>query len=276
MSKIKELLVNRGLYSPIEIDLNDLKEMLLFSMGHDNSSTASIDCFCKQCEEKSVFRLKSSTFHRGLTLASDSFNKEVARQNTFERFLNKDHELKFQCARNHKHTTLIFYLLTTETTIEKIGQYPSLVALLLDNTQKYKSVLEKQYSEYKKAIGLNAHGIGIGTFVYMRRIIEKLILNEFDNSKTKLEISRPDFINLGFDKKIELLKDFLPDSLVNRKNIYGILSKGIHELDEDKCKELFPILKISIELILDDILARKERIAKEKNLNSDLSKIKLN
>lgn len=42
------------------------------------------------------------------------------------------------------------------------------------------------------------------------------------------------------------------------------MSKGIHELSEDECLEMFPYVRAGIELILDDLLAERERKAKEK------------
>ena len=79
-----------------------------------------------------------------------------------------------------------------------------------------------------------------------------------------LGISREDFERLKFDVKIDTLKDYLPEVLVANKNVYGIVSKGIHELSEDECREMFPYIKAGIELILDALLAEKERKAKEK------------
>jgi hypothetical protein len=44
--------------------------------------------------------------------------------------------------------------------------------------------------------------------------------------------------------------------------MYGILSKGLHELSEDECKTYFPVLRTAIEIILDEKIALKERDAK--------------
>lgn len=77
-------------------------------------------------------------------------------------------------------------------------------------------------------------------------------------------ISKEDFEHLKFDIKIETLKVYLPKVLVTNKNVYGIISKGVHELSEEECREMFPYIKAGIELILDDLLAEKERKEKEK------------
>lgn len=80
------------------------------------------------------------------------------------------------------------------------------------------------------------------------------------------------FARLKFDKKIETLKDYLPEALVKNKAIYGIVSKGIHELSEEECLDMFQPLLIGIELILDEVLAQKEKEKREKELQSFISK----
>ncbi|MEG1742157.1 MAG: hypothetical protein RR906_06310 [Acetivibrio sp.] len=42
------------------------------------------------------------------------------------------------------------------------------------------------------------------------------------------------------------------------------MSKGIHELSEEECLSMFPCIQTGIELILDDILAEKEKAKKAK------------
>jgi len=111
---------------------------------------------------------------------------------------------------------------------------------------------------------LFAHGIGIGSFVYLRRIIEKLIFDKYEQFYDELGVPANEFNRLKFDEKIELLKNHLPAILVRNKNVYGIVSKGIHELSEDECRSMFPYIRTGIELILDDLLAEKERAEKEK------------
>lgn len=66
-------------------------------------------------------------------------------------------------------------MIVTSDKIIKIGQFPSVADLVILEIVKYKSVLSKQYREFSKAVGLFVHGIGIGSFVYLRRIIENLV-----------------------------------------------------------------------------------------------------
>ena len=72
------------------------------------------------------------------------------------------------------------------------------------------------------------------------------------------------------DKKIELLKDYLPPFLVENKSIYSILSKGIHELDEDTCLNYFKSMKVGIEIILDQKLEKKKQKEKEEEAKKSI------
>lgn len=64
------------------------------------------------------------------------------------------------------------------------------------------------------------------------------------------------------EEKITLLKDYLPEFLVENKKMYSILSVGIHSLSENDCLKYFETVKIGIELILDEkieILKKQEK-----------------
>ena len=59
--------------------------------------------------------------------------------------------------------------------MKKIGQYPSVADLSFPELKDYRKVMSKDDDkELKRAIGLHASGIGIGSFVYLRRIFERI------------------------------------------------------------------------------------------------------
>ena len=269
MSKIEELLVNKGLYDSVDITVDDLDEIEK-CLTKDEYAGNTIDCFCVHCATNRVFEYTNSEVHEdtGIMRMSvfDDGNPKVCRpkrEEQFRRYLNKRYAMTYRCTRDRQHF-IIFDLITTDDKIIKVGQYPSVADLVIPEIAKYKPVLGTQYREFSKAIGLFAHGIGIGSFVYLRRIIENLVFDKYNEVSENLEISNTEFMRLKFDEKIEALKPYLPEVLVANKNIYGIVSKGIHELSEEECREMFPYIKAGIELILDSLLAEKERKSKEK------------
>ena len=75
------------------------------------------------------------------------------------------------------------------------------------------------------------------------------------------------------DEKIGLLKDYLPSFLVENKSIYSILSKGIHELDENTCLEYFETMKLGIEIILDQKLEKKKQKDKEEEAKKRIAQL---
>ena len=164
-------------------------------------------------------------------------------------------------------------------TIKKIGQYPSMADMQLFDTAKYRKIMDNQsYRDLTMALGLNASGVGCGSFVYLRRIFEKLaeeIHNECqelpDWDEKKYEQSR-------FNEKLTLMEGYgkilIPDELSEIKTkLYGVLSKGVHFSSDDECKELFPFLQFAIFMMLDEKIAKKERESKIKDLKKTLNAV---
>lgn len=252
MSKIEELLVDKGLYDSVDISIDDFEELESLIVGEYN-----IDCFCVECNEKRVF-------HNCEKVSKQRVYAEPAGLNylaTYNKYVNRRYNLSFVCSKDPKHI-IYFIIYVTESKIIKIGQLPSIADISKGEIKKYKSALSNNFKEYSTALGLFSHGVGIGSFVYVRRIIENLVFNKYQEVKGELQLSEQDFIHSEFKDKIEILKKYLPSVLVTNRNIYGIVSKGIHELSEEECLSMFPLIKTGIELILDDIIAEKERIAK--------------
>lgn len=174
--------------------------------------------------------------------------------------------LSLTCKR--RGSTLEFFLYKTEEFIVKIGQFPSLADLqYAEIRKKYNKVLSSQdLHDLKKAIGLMAHGAGAGSLVYLRRIFENIIWDTYETHRNSLGIEDIEFKQKGMNEKVNFLKIFLPSQLVEMKDVYGILSKGVHELSEKECLTYFPALKLSIILILDQKI--KEKIEKKKNADT--------
>jgi len=169
---------------------------------------------------------------------------------------------------------MIFYFRIYKNTITKTGQRPSMADIFTVETQKYRKVLSQQsYSEFNRAVGLSAHGIGIGSFVYLRRIFENLIEDAHKIAQNSDDWLEEQYQKSRMDNKIALLKGFLPPFLVDNKSLYSILSKGIHQLNEQDCLDAFPVVKLGIELILDEKIAELERIQKLKDSSSDINKL---
>ena len=157
---------------------------------------------------------------------------------------------KFVCSMDSTHH-LDYIVLTNENGMKKIGQYPSVADLTFPELKEYRKIMTKDdEKEFKRAIGLYASGIGIGSFVYLRRIFERIIAKAGQKAITEGKIQEDDFSNARVNEKIKMLSEYLPKALTNNMVSYGIISKGIHELSEEECIDYFPVLHDLIIMIL--------------------------
>ena len=250
-----------------------------FQIGNDDGDAlfnliffkSKLDCYCPFCDKDSTFIGTNKTPWVTAIQNYDSMVQQ-AKQN-YKYFLNKIHHINMYCSRveNHKMQYTVYL---TDKELLKIGQYPSFAEISQPELKKYKLVLSKEkYAELNRGVGLITHGVGIGAFVYLRRIFEDLIEDAHTKLSSDSAWDESIYQKSRMSEKIELLKKELPEFLVENKGLYGILSKGIHELTEEDCMNYFPTVKLGIELILDEKLEEKKRKDKIETAKKSLSKI---
>ena len=268
---INYLLIELSLYNEQTID--NLKLIHSLTSKYENTQ---FDSYCVSCERDSTFK-KSIDFtpisaaNRISVRSMDVAESDETEDERLQKKIQGEHALGFQCQRDNKHL-YSFYFKVTDSKIMKIGQYPSIADLGLHKIKKYKPLLKEEYNEFSKAIGLFSHGVGAGSYVYLRRIFENLIIEQKEVAlKSDSSLIEAIFNEKRMDDKIQYIKNFLPEILVNNRKIYAIISKGIHELSEAECLSLFPKIELGIELILDWKLAEKEKQEKEKQLSNFIS-----
>ncbi len=220
-----------------------------------------LDCYCPGCKTHSIFKLLE-------LIPVLSGSKPPTR-----RLNDGIFEKRFPCSRNNHHE-LIFIFMVTKPKFLKIGQFPSIADLKIKDVQKYLPVLgETKLQELTRSIGLASHGVGIGAFVYLRRIFESLIEDAHALAKQEASWNEAEFQSSRVVERIKLLKDFLPVFLVDNALLYSILSKGIHELEENECLAYFTVVKTGIELILDEKLETKNKELKIDQARRDIRKL---
>lgn len=294
----EKFLVESGLYDKVKVGYEDYSDLINLLSGK-----VRIDLFCSKCMEKRTFLAKSNkikiakkyepitvnifdAYSEGSEDDENIHNSIMAqeareKQQEFERFLidNKLIVLHYVCSRNESHQ-LTFILFIDGFTIQKIGQYPSYADIDIPQADAYRKELGKQYyNELKRAIGLYSCNVGIGSYVYLRRIIEKLILDALEEAIKEGKITKEGFEidenkhQRRVEEKINLLSEYLPKPLADNKVVYGIISKGIHELEEDECIKYFPAIEQLIKMSLDESIAKKKKKEDEKELKKKLSAI---
>lgn len=158
----------------------------------------------------------------------------------------------------------------------KIGQYPSKAEIDFGSLDKVfsKNLSEELRAELGRAIGLRAHGIGVGSFVYLRRIFENLIEEAHISAKNENNWDEAKYVQSKMTERISILKGHLPIRIVKNANLYNILSKGIHELTEDECLSNFDIILKALEMILREKSDEKEYEELVKKIDKKSSELK--
>lgn len=273
---------------PLEdADRMDLLNLLFYAKDKDSFNNLKIiDSYCTICKKDTTFTSEDSSENEQQELSNlvmsagmySTFSGEKRKITLIEDLEKKCLFIrKFNCPRkpfDSAHSQ-IFIFRVIGTTLIKVGQHPTLADLSKEELKKYRKIDDETFSELNRAVGLSTHGIGIGSFVYLRRVIEKHILYpKIQELITEGIITAEQVSKSDFKEKIQLAKDKLPDFLVKNSKIYSILSKGIHELDEEECKGLFPILRTAIEIVLDEEIEKNEKAKKNKLISEQLNKFK--
>ncbi len=227
-----------------------------FSIEHFKGT---LDFFCPECGTHSVFRLAREPKYKDTSYVQ-----------------NYLFALDFVCSRDAGHqATFIFR--AHKGVLQKIGQFPSLADIATPDLRKYRPILgNERFRELVRGVGLATHGVGVGAFVYLRRIFEWLIEQARMAASAEAGWSEEAFSRARMEEKITLLASHLPEFLVKNRGLYGILSVGVHTLSEEQCLNAFPAVKVAIELTLDDLLKSYERAEKLKAAAKSIEALKGN
>lgn len=277
----RELFESVGLYVPFEITSAETKAVIeLLYLG------SSYDAYCVECQRDATFKVSAGTNPVGseqlLTQLAYITSGTSVKPSIFNSGV---YVLKGECTRvaGHLQAHILFIGKRTLKTdgnapveghfLQKIGQYPSSADLSSARIKKYATVLNKdQMHEFSKSIGLASHGVGVGSFVYLRRIFESLVEQAHQEALTDKRWNEAKYNKSRVGEKIKLLKHHLPEFLVENHQVYALMSKGIHELSEKECIEHFQTVRVCIELILDEKVAKNEQKKKIESARSDLTK----
>ncbi|RCK30990.1 hypothetical protein TH9_19090 [Thalassospira xiamenensis] len=229
---LPDICFGHQLYEEVEVNSENAKNIYLWN--------DRFDAYCPDCNKGTVYSLD-----KPITVSLTSIPRDIF--------------VQFHCSRNKSHICK-FVLQRKGGTVVKIGQFPSLADIQMGEVNKFKAILDKENSgEFYRALGLSAHDVGIAAFVYLRRVLERLVANRSERAIEDGAISQKEFDDARVADKIKMLKGYLPDILVENKKIYGVLSKGIHDLDEQECLKIFPAIRDLMFFILEEDLENREK-----------------
>ena len=283
-----------GLYASKEICEDNIADLIDLLKGN-----VKISAYCKECKQERVFSMKPIEHYfmtgpegneeiRCISLGEEVkslqnmiFSTEARQKKSPAeewKWINwqianttRLMKLEYICSMDENHH-LDYIVLTTNNSMMKIGQYPSIADMTFPELDAYKHVISKQdRKELGTALGLFASGVGAGSYVYLRRILERLIYQAKENAQDT--VNNEKFEQARMVERIKMLQGYLPDVLIKNTTIYGILSKGIHELSEEECRKYFPVVKECIYQILGMWETMRKQQADEDALNKALNAI---
>ena len=257
-AKVEEWLIKTSLYEALTDDSDDSRANAISAFC---TRERPFDMYCVHCKRISTFAPRVDGYvpdpYKVAAQLRDGVPNPYLRMTQFQ--------IDATCARDNQHVVR-FVLLHDGQKLQKIGQYPSLADLSIPETAQFFKVLgQERLGELNRAIGLAAHGIGVGSYIYLRRVFESLV-EEAHREAAREEEGDDEFNDWDEDaykgarmgERIEMLADYLPKFLVENPLLYGILSKHIHELSEDECKQNFDLMKEAILIIARDKLKARE------------------
>lgn len=273
---ITEELLLEPLYKKIHID-KKMKAYKFFPC-----SDVRVECYCKECNSRRIFSFNNSSIAVNSLLSdcnpgSLTSSSRTVPHNNLENVLADIDFLTFNAMADCNHKMIIDFMKIDNETIMKIGQFPSIYDMNENiNNKKFLKLLTKEYaSYYKTACSLYSFNSCIGALAYLRRIFEKLLIDVFNDNKDELSIEFDDYKKLRMEDKIKEIKIYLPDIMQEQgfNTIYTKISDGIHNLTEEECSSIFPILKEGIEEILIERLEKQEKEKRKKELSNKLSNL---
>ena len=182
-----DFLQKSGLYDEIEITKDNIFHLIDLIGGK-----VKIDEFCPLCNEKRVFEVKPIVVYKYLEQENLHIPNLLADELEFLQELGISRIIKaadgsttslwswtnwqfeedcrlmvfrFSCSMDESHK-LDYIVATDDYKFKKVGQLPSVADLSFPELKEYSKFLSKDdMKEFRRAIGLFAQGIGVGSFI---------------------------------------------------------------------------------------------------------------
>ena len=261
-------------------DIEKILKILYFGETYDS--------YCTACGREATFKARQTIPSEYVSALHNEQNLRKLGSNPSPVRIRHDvFCVRAACTRNNSADHMQQYYILNDRTefkddgkkslmqnvIIKIGQYPSFADLQIPRMKKYMSVIDRPLlTELNKAIGLASHDVGVGAYVYLRRVFEALVEEAHKVASLAPRWNEKIYKKSRMNEKIKRLKNYLPEFLVEHPAMYALLSKGVHELTEAECLDHFKTLQIGIELILDQKIEKADRERKVKDAKAALSK----
>ena len=220
-------LLNLSLYQPIELTEEQMDEYNSLNDRYNSFEANSVRSFCPFCNDISVFKISGRAYYSGhetIQYIKDEHEPDVDSDLTLIRdrrrpiiYADISNVIILSCSLEETHQIALFLQIINNSII-KVGQYPSFSDLQRDKKGLHKQLPEKDSREIRRAIGLYSHGVGVGAFVYLRRVFENLVIQSYDEMES-LKEDREEFLSRRMDDRIDYLKDSIPEVIHSQRRV---------------------------------------------------------
>lgn len=251
---IIDLFLRKPLYARLEGEEGYFEEIESIL---DGTSGVDYDNYCPVCDQVTPWTLRktiSKSTGGGAGLGTIPRYAQIPLPNI--RAINA------VCLRRQHFHTYVLYV--KDCMVQKIGQKPSMADIALGELKSIKGIERLDRRELGRALGLFSHDAPLGAFVYLRRVFERMIDRAHERHLQKHGSHLESWNDLRMAQRISALADELPDVVQSNFAVWGLLSKGVHELSDEDAEILFPLLKAVIfEMLGDEERVRQAQIQSE-------------
>lgn len=227
----------------------------------DGYQTATL--FCPTCGKERIFTAIRYTDGLNYALVHSQNGNNVRVDPVI-------HRIKFAYGCGKSWIEIILESMSNSRLV-KIGQYPD--AVYFDegvNSEAITIASKEERLYYMNATRAYYYELYIAAFNYLRRVLESLVARAekqacVSNPKPKMRERIAELVRGG------ALNDLLVEPGFN--TLYSILSKGVHELSEDMCRDQYPLLKDAIDTVFEDELRARQLHQRKLRIGKDLNAI---
>lgn len=242
---------------------------------------------CIECDEECPFSVSFSIKRNGksgkyeysyLGISSGeidiSDNKALFSSVIFPKYDEGIIEYTFTCTMNSYHYQKMYILFTINDkvlTFRKIGQKPLNIDLQRRYSNEYKNILNKYkaFDDFRHFEQSESRGLLAGSCTYLRRVLEKMVatmlqdpnISEEQRNNAEHFVDKIALVENKFDEDI---RDVLNSS-------YSLLSKGIHELNNDEINTFYSLMAEVIFTQLEYEQAAEIKAKKKKELRNNIT-----
>lgn len=231
----------------------------------------AIHMYCFRCESEQTFNMTNQydevdfafTEHlngKTLRLKYVCSSCDFATRLFFVHFEEESQKYIDEKTNEEKEHTVLYAM--------KVGQNPSWD---IEMDKELEGLLGDHAELYRKGLICESQGYGIGAYAYFRRVTESVIDGLLESISDLIAGNEKKIYELRLtevkkekiaEKKINLVKDMLPQSLqvsgMNPlKNLYDILSLGIHNMTDEECMEKAEATRSILVFLVNQIMKTK-------------------